>query len=439
MAITTLPTPPQRSDPANFATRADAFLTALPTFGAEANTLQTDVNAKQTTASNAATSATVSAAAALASQILANASANATVWVSGTTYALGANVISLANVRSYRRLVAGAGTTDPSLDTTNWVSSGPGVVRSARTSNTVIAAGDFGTVIDITSGTFTQTFSGVATLGSGWWCYIKNSGTGDITVDPNASELVDGLTSYIMYPGEVRLFLCDGSALYSIIINPYKRTFAASGTWTIPPGYAYHGAMVWSGGASGQRNNNVAAFSAGGAGGGCADVTIPSSFLGTSQTITVGAGGNAVTTVAVGNVGGNSSIGSIFTVFAGLTYLTGGSVNSTYTVNSHYGYEGDASAITAPFKTIWGGSGSSNDGSSTSGNSVYGGAAGGSVAAGGAAQNGGASLLAGHGGAGVSAGNGVAGQAPAGGGGATQTGTQSGAGARGEVRVWGMM
>ena len=58
MAITLLPTPPTRQDPANFNTRADEFLGALPTFGAEANSLATDVNSKQVTASDAATTAT---------------------------------------------------------------------------------------------------------------------------------------------------------------------------------------------------------------------------------------------------------------------------------------------------------------------------------------------------------------------------------------------
>ena len=58
MAITLLPTPPSRQDPANFNVRADAFLGALPTFGTEANSLASDVNSKQTTASNAATTAT---------------------------------------------------------------------------------------------------------------------------------------------------------------------------------------------------------------------------------------------------------------------------------------------------------------------------------------------------------------------------------------------
>lgn len=61
MPISPLPTPPSREDPTNFATRADAFLGALPTFQSEANALQTDVNSKQTTASTAATTATTQA------------------------------------------------------------------------------------------------------------------------------------------------------------------------------------------------------------------------------------------------------------------------------------------------------------------------------------------------------------------------------------------
>ena len=54
MTITALPTPPSRTDAANFSARADAFLGALPTFGTEANALAVEVNGY---ASNAAASA----------------------------------------------------------------------------------------------------------------------------------------------------------------------------------------------------------------------------------------------------------------------------------------------------------------------------------------------------------------------------------------------
>jgi hypothetical protein len=54
MAITALPTPPTRSDPATFATRGDVFMTALPAFATEANALLADVNAKEAAATTAA-------------------------------------------------------------------------------------------------------------------------------------------------------------------------------------------------------------------------------------------------------------------------------------------------------------------------------------------------------------------------------------------------
>jgi hypothetical protein len=113
MAITALPTPPSRQDPTNFNDRADAFLGALPLFQTEANALQADVNAKQVSAAASEVSAAASATAA-------NNTANVSIWVSGTTYAIGVNRFSPLNFLTYRRKTAGAGTTDPSLDATNW-------------------------------------------------------------------------------------------------------------------------------------------------------------------------------------------------------------------------------------------------------------------------------------------------------------------------------
>lgn len=51
-------------------------------------------------------------------------------WVSGTTYAQGKTVRSPANHQLYVRIIAGAGTTDPASDATNWRADGRTAVKS---------------------------------------------------------------------------------------------------------------------------------------------------------------------------------------------------------------------------------------------------------------------------------------------------------------------
>lgn len=90
------------------------------------------------------------------------------------------------------------------------------IPRSARTSNTQLGVADSGTLIDFTANTFSQTIAAAGGLGAGWFVYLRNSGTGVITLDPNASELVDGLTTIKIYPGEAFTVTTDGTAFYSI-------------------------------------------------------------------------------------------------------------------------------------------------------------------------------------------------------------------------------
>lgn len=137
--VTPLPTPPSRQEPDTFSDRSDAFLGALPTFQSELNTLGTyveteaaDVATDATTASTAATEAAASAAAAANSA----ASAGAVLWVSGTSYAVGFVVYSPINYQNYRCIQATSGTTDPSLNETDWVQlggSGGGLTEQTAT------------------------------------------------------------------------------------------------------------------------------------------------------------------------------------------------------------------------------------------------------------------------------------------------------------------
>jgi hypothetical protein len=311
----------------------------------------------------------------------------------------------------------------------------PAVIRSVRTSNIILTVVDQATLVDITSGAFSQTFTPQATLGSGWYVFLRNAGTGNITLTP-AGGLIDGLSSYVMYPQECRLIQCDGTNFNSIILHPYTVDFTITGTWTIPPGYCYHSGLAWSGGASGQRTNSTSSQSNGGGGGGCGPFTFQSGMLGTSQAITIGAGGVAVSGASPGNAGGNTTIGSLFSVYANSSFTYGGSIINGSNVNQAYNFGGGAGGASTA-ATVYGGDGTNSTGQAAG--SIYGGGAGGSLSSAAAVLNAGVSVFGGSGGASSSASSGTAGAAPGGGGGATQTGASSGAGARGEVRIWGVV
>lgn len=324
----------------------------------------------------------------------------------------------------------------------------PRITRVPRTTNVVIGAADVTKFIDITSGTFTQTFAAAATLGPDWYIYLRNNGTGDITLDPSGAELIDGLASYIMYPGEARLIVCDGAALTSMVVSPFSKTFTATANFVKPPGYNVFEGVAWSGGNSGQRTNNATNLSQGGGGGGYVDFVLRAAALAASELVTIGGGAAGQTLVANGLIGGTTSLGSLVSVYAGTTFYAGGSTVSgleTRGVSNNLApvaYEGGRVAIVGTndfsMNSIKGGAGSSSTtGSPSSGNAIFGAAAGGSCYPTGAVSTGGVSQRGGNGGNAVSAANGMDGQAPGGGGGATQTGLQSGAGARGELRIWG--
>jgi hypothetical protein len=119
--ITALPTPPTRSDPVNFATRADDFLSALPAFGSEANNLADEVNSNKTIAVNSATSATASASSATASAASATASAtsattSATNANASATSATASATSATASLNSFNIRYLGSKTSDPTLD-----------------------------------------------------------------------------------------------------------------------------------------------------------------------------------------------------------------------------------------------------------------------------------------------------------------------------------
>lgn len=372
-------------------------------------TVGADAVAASISAGNASQGASQAAESAATAQALAETAAQAAAaskWVPGTTYSQGSAVWSPADFRTYRRRTNGAGTTDPAIDPTNWapMAADASVIRKARSSNTILTVADNRALIDITSGTFTQTFAACSALGNGWTAVITNNGTGRVTLDPNASETIDGLSSFAMLPNESRQIFCDGATLRTLVLRPFYIAESVSGSMPRPPGYKLIAGRMWAGGSSGQASGqNIS----GGAGGACVDFVFPAESLGANEAYLIGSGGVASST-ATKNTGGDTS-------FAGLV------------AQGRIGLQPDYNG------------GVPNNGP-THDPVVFGGGAGGGISNSAMAFGGGISRFGGNGGAASTTGNGGAGIVPGGGGGNTSfAGASGGAGARGEFRAWGIV
>ena len=114
-------------------------------------------------------------------------------------------------------------------------SSASTVVRSARTSNTILGVGDQGTLVETTgANTYSQTFTAASTLASGWFAYVSNAGTGFVTLDPNGSETVTvnevAHTTWVLWPREMGIIQCDGTGFRYYCIQKGEITQTISGT-----------------------------------------------------------------------------------------------------------------------------------------------------------------------------------------------------------------
>jgi len=311
------------------------------------------------------------------------------------------------------------------------------LAESTKSAGYTLASGDKGKVIRL-DGTFTLAFTSAATLGAGWWCWLHNIGSGAITLDPSSTQQIDGLTSYLSYPGEMRLVWCTGSAFRSVVAHPFQAVYTASSTFTDPPGYARLAVRAWGAGGSGAKLSTGAS---GGSGGACMDNSW-SPTPGTSRIVTIGAGGAAVTGDGEpGNGGGATSLDGVISVPGGVAGIASASapVGASVMQYAMGGYGGGQLGGAGNQNSIWGGGAGKRTSPDLQGfNSWHGGGGGGAGSTSSGARTAGTSLTGGSGGDGGDATSGTAGSPRGGGGGGTRTGASSGAGGRGELQIWGM-
>lgn len=88
---------------------------------------------------------------------------------------------------------------------------GGGITLNNRTAAYTVVASDAGKAINCTANTFTVSLTAAATLGSGFACFVWNTGTGVITIDPSGAETIDGVATLTLRQGEGTQIVCDGT------------------------------------------------------------------------------------------------------------------------------------------------------------------------------------------------------------------------------------
>lgn len=197
-----------------------------------------------------------------------------------------------------------------------------GLVRRTISAADTVVASDRAKFIEITSGTFTLSFTAAATLADGHWFYVYNSGTGVVTLDPNGAETLDGQTTITLNTGVTRRIFTNGTAFFSEASVGYELvqfdqfTTTGAGTWTKHPWCKFMIVDLTGGGGGGGGGQGAAAGAVrsqgSGGGGGARKITsvIPCSSFGATEAINVGASGTAGAAGGAGGVGGNSIFGT---------------------------------------------------------------------------------------------------------------------------------
>lgn len=67
-----------------------------------------------------------------------------------------------------------------------------------------------------TGGAGTLSLTAAATLGDNWFMLVRNGGSGNLAIDPNGSELINGAASIQLAPADSCMICCSGTAFFTV-------------------------------------------------------------------------------------------------------------------------------------------------------------------------------------------------------------------------------
>ena len=125
-----------------------------------------------------------------------------------------------------------------------------------------VGANDRATTLVSTGGVITFTFSTVAVLVDGWFCLVRNDGSGALTLDPSGTETIDGAATKTLNPGESCIVVSDGVELrtfgygrsVSSSVSGLSVNIAGTGTTTLTSTNVLSQVQVFTGLLTGNRN-----------------------------------------------------------------------------------------------------------------------------------------------------------------------------------------
>lgn len=230
--ITALPTAPSRADPANFRTRADAFMAALPTFATETNTVAGEVNTNATTATTQAGIATTQAGNAATSASNALLSENAAA--ASALTALNAPGTSATSTSS---LTIGTGAKSLTIQTGKSIVVGMTLVIARTSAPTTTRMSGVVTSYDSGTGALGVTVDSVTGSGThtDWTISLSAAVIGsDLGKRVIQVKVIDDATTLTTGDGKVIFLIPQELNGYNLVgANAFVTTVSSSGTPTV--------------------------------------------------------------------------------------------------------------------------------------------------------------------------------------------------------------
>jgi hypothetical protein len=121
--------------------------------------------------------------------------------------------------------------------------------------NHFLSLGDRARVLQSNGGVVGWTTEDANVLLNGWFCYVVNSGSGTLTLDPFGSQTIDGAGTKVFAPGESAIVFCDGSNFITLgygrslvsTVSGTSISLAPGGTINLTPSQIASQVQNWTG------------------------------------------------------------------------------------------------------------------------------------------------------------------------------------------------